>query len=177
MNKYKLSIALVTLTLIIAGISMSFNKTPEVKHAISKTKRPGGSSVSGQASLLMSYFNDKVQHFSFQASVDEKGNVTGSWESKSPGQEIRTHGTITCVIFLDNKTAVMTGVITKKDGDGFAKFKEGDPVWFKVRDNGEGANAKPDEFTDYYIAKSIPCRDFPNLKMTPIIGGNIQVKR
>lgn len=176
MKKYHASVTLVVLTLIIGGLSVSFAKNKGKKKAIVKTEQPG-SSVSGQASLLMPYFDDKVQHFSFHASVDAKGNVNGSWESKSPGQEIRTHGNITCVIFLDSKTAVITGVITKKDGDGFAKVKEGDTVWFKVRDNGEGANAKPDEFTDYFSAKSIPCRDFPNLKMSAIISGNIQVKK
>lgn len=136
------------------------------------------SSVSGEATLLLPYFNDREQHFSFHATKDSQGAVSGSWESKSPGQEGRTHGKITCLVFLDDKTAYMTGVVEKVQGDGLAKIKEGATIWFKVKDNGEGKNAQPDEFTDYYISNGvISCRDYPRLPSHPIIGGNVQVKR
>ncbi len=134
-------------------------------------------SASGQGSLLNPHFNDRVQHFSFHAASDADGsNVTGSWESNSPGQGIRTHGTITCLQILpDGKTAYMTGIITHRDGDGFAGLYEvGDPIWFKVRDNGEGNNSVADQFSDYYNVGG--CLPRPTITMYPITGGNIQVR-
>jgi len=130
-----------------------------------------GPSANGQGGLLL---NGRVQHFAFHASIDKDGMVSGSFESKSPGQDFRTHGTITCLVLQDNKTAIMSGVITKITGDGFPGVVEGTPVWFKVRDNGEGANSPEDQFSDYYLGLS-GCVDY-GLPLLPITNGNIQVK-
>ena len=131
-----------------------------------------GPSANGQGGLLL---NDRVQHFAFHATTDKNGIVSGSWESKSPGQDIRTHGTITCLQVLpDGKTAIMSGIITQRSGDGFPGVQVGDPVWFKVVDNGEGANSVEDLFSDYFLGVS-SCNNFV-VPLQPIVNGNIQVK-
>lgn len=136
---------------------------------------PPGPSANGQCALLQPYFNGMVQHFSFHAKM-KNGAVTGSWESKSPGQELRTHGKIDCLTILpDGKTAIMSGVITHRTGDGFpGAYQIGSRVWFKVIDNGQGNNSAADQFSDYY-SSSAPCTDF-NQPMYDIVNGNVQVK-
>ena len=125
--------------------------------------------VSGQGGLTL---NGRVQHFAFQASIDVNGVVSGSWESKSPGQDSRTHGTIDCLVFPDNKTAILSGTITQLDGYAFG-YQVGDPVWFMVRDNGEGVNDPPDEFSDYYLGRG-GCFDYGS-PLRNIEDGNIQI--
>jgi hypothetical protein len=133
--------------------------------------------ANGEATLSLAYLNG-VQHFTFHATKDAEGNVTGSWESKSPGQLLRTHGTLTCLTFIDDKTAYMTGVVTHKVGEGSpGQYEVGMPVWFKVRDNGEGDNSNPDEFTDYYSLDGIQCVNYEQASIHPVINGNIQVRR
>ncbi len=145
---------------------------------LSKSKKNIKSSVSGQGGLSFGE-GTKTQHFSFHASIDQNGNVFGSFESKSPSQNsVRTHGTIDCVTFIDDKTAVLSGTITKvvKGNEGtFSNFIVGASVWFKVIDNGEGANSDSDQFSDYYAGFG-GCTLY-NVRMKDIETGNIQVKR
>jgi hypothetical protein len=144
----------------------------------SKSGKSAISSVSGQGGLSFGE-GTKTQHFSFHASVDGDGNVSGSFESKSPSQNsLRSHGTIDCVTFLDDKTAVLSGTITKvvKGDDGtFSNYEIGSSVWFKVIDNGEGKKSAPDQFSDYYggVGGCFPY----NVGMRGIETGNIQIKR
>lgn len=136
------------------------------------------SAVSGQGTLILDFYNGGAQHFSFHGQVDINGDVRGTWESRSPGQDLRTHGLINCISFLDDNTAFITGVVIHKDGQGFpGQYEVGMPVWFKVRDNGEGDNAQPDEFTDYYSLDGIECVNYEQASMHPIAGGNIRVSR
>ena len=134
--------------------------------------------ASGQATLTFDRWDGEVQHFSFHLVKDANGNVKGTWESKSPGQNLRTHGILNCLTFLDEHTAYMTGVVTQKVGDVFpGEYEVGMPVWFKVRDNGEGNNSSADEFTDYYSLEGIECVNYEQASIHPIISGNIQVRR
>jgi hypothetical protein len=127
-------------------------------------------SANGQGSLS---FNGGVQHFAFHAMRHEDGKLTGSWESYSEGADNRTHGNITCfTVMADGKTAILSGVITHKEGTGFSWFTVGDPVWFKVQDNGEGTGTQ-DMFSDYFMGTS-GCIDYGNA-LLPIENGNIQV--
>ena len=135
---------------------------------------PNGPSANGQGGLLLPYMNGQVQQFSFHANTDKDGNVSGSWESNSPGQNCRTHGDITCLTILaDGKTALMSGVITQVDGGCFGAVV-GSTIWFKVKDNGEGSNAANDRFTDYYFGIS-GCVNYGGT-LHQIVNGNIQVK-
>lgn len=133
---------------------------------------PAGSMANGQGGLS---FNGSVQHFAFHAIKGADGTVKGSWESTSPGSDNRTHGSITCLTILaDGKTAIVSGVITQKAGTGLPQFTVGDPVWFKVQDNGEGEKGSEDGFSDYQMGVS-GCFDY-GLSLLPIENGNIQVK-
>ena len=136
---------------------------------------PPRPSANGQATLTLPYLNG-TQHFSFHARTDGSGNVTGSFETKSPGQDIRVHGNIDCLTVLaDGKTAIMSGIATQVVGNGFP-IAVGNRVYFKVLDNGEGANAAGDKFSDYYLSGATTCGTNLPLDMNNIDGGNIQVK-
>ena len=145
------------------------------------TTRGAGASANGQGALMLDYMNGRVQHFAFHANTDATGKVTGSFESKSPGQDGRVHGTINCLTVLaDGKTAIMSGVVTHVVGDGYVLgfgIKVGFPIWLKVEDNGQGANAAKDRFTDFYFLDTpISCKEDLGIDLAPIINGNIQVK-
>ena len=57
------------------------------------------------------------------AMLREHGN------QKVPGQELRTHGVLNCLVFIDDHTAYMTGVVTQKVGDVFpGEYEVGMPV-------------------------------------------------
>ena len=182
----KQAIILVCIQSIILFISCSKNQAEkigvnlETKEAVLNLSSRGNTSfASGQASLFLSHLNGRVQHFSFHVIKDANGNVKGTWESKSPGQDLRTHGTLNCLMFLDDHTAYMTGVVTQKVGTVFpdGEYEVGMPVWFKVRDNGEGSNGVADEFTDYYSLQGIECVHYEQASIHPIVSGNIQVRR
>ena len=150
----------------------------ETNEAVMNRSSGGNTSfATGQAALLLPHLNGRVQHFSFYVVKDANGDVKGTWESKSPGQDLRTHGILNCLVFIDDHTAYMTGVVTQKIGEVFpGEYEVGMPVWFKVRDNGEGNN-NTDEFTDYYSLPGIECVNYEQASMHPIISGNIQVRR
>lgn len=135
---------------------------------------PPRPSANGQGTLTLPYLNG-TQHFSFHAQTDASNNVTGSFETKSPGQDIRVHGNIDCLnVLADGKTAVMTGLVTQVTGEGFP-IAVGDRIWFKVQDNGEGANSPADKFSDYFVFGG-SCNSNFIVTMNAITGGNIQVK-
>ena len=144
------------------------------------TTRGAGASANGQGALMLDYMNGRVQHFAFHASTDANGIVTGSFESKSPGQDGRAHGTINCLtVSPDGKTAIMSGVVTHVVGDGYLGFgvKVGTPIWLKVEDNGQGANVVKDRFTDFYFLDTpLLCNEDLGISLAPILNGNIQVK-
>ena len=141
-----------------------------------KTLPPPGPSANGQGALDLGLA--KIQHFSFHASTDNNGNVTGSFEVKSASQELRLHGNISCLrILANNKTAFMSGVITQKTGDGFpGSYEVGDFVFFEVQDNGEGSNAAGDKFSDIFTSGSTQFCGLFSIGMFNIANGNIQVK-
>ena len=116
------------------------------------------------------------QTFSFHASTNA-GVTTGSWESSSPGQDCRTHGTITCLtVGADGKTATMTGVVTQSAGTCLDAAPVGTTVWFRVVDSFHEGTTTLDEFSDYFLGESLDCTLDIGVPLFPIIGGNIQVK-
>jgi hypothetical protein len=152
-------------------ITEAIGSPAQLSRSSQRVNDKSGTSVNGQAGITL---NGRVQHFSFHASIDENGYVSGSWESKSPGQNFRSHGTITCLTLIDNQTAILSGTITHRSGEGYTFLHVGDLVWFKVKDNGEGKNAAPDQFSDYIIGPSA-CEDYEN-QYYSIENGNIQVR-
>jgi hypothetical protein len=140
----------------------------------------GGPSANGQAALII---NDDLQTFAFHAREKSDGSVTGSLEGKSRGQDFEYHGDVDCLVITDGTTAVIGGVVTQARNGPDAQFEinVGERFWFKVRDNGEGANSPaPDEFTDVIVNigdNNFGCPDDPfGLAFLSIVNGNIQVK-
>ena len=106
-----------------ASISKQSNDLSITGQNLTQTADRGtGPSVNGQGSITL---EGGVQHFAFHATMDKNGKVSGSWESKSPGQDVRTHGTIDCMSLLDNQTAVLSGTITDRSGSGYAYVQVG----------------------------------------------------
>ena len=133
-------------------------------------------SASGEGTLLLEHLNGIEQHFSFNVRKYSNGNVMGVWESKSPGQDLRTHGILNCINFLDQNTAYITGIITQKIGSGFpGEYEPGMPIWFRIKDMGEGNNSEPDQFTDYYSIPGIECINYSQASMHSITSGNIKI--
>jgi hypothetical protein len=150
------------------------------------TTRAKGPSANGQGFLKVGYLEGS-QTFSFHANTDGNGNVTGSWQSnwqsENPGLGGKFHGTIDCLnILADGKTARMSGIVTHVTGDCCPYFgfetEVGGIIWFEVQDNGEGANATEDTFSDWFFFGDFPttCADDWDAILFPIENGNIQVK-
>lgn len=156
-------------TLLVLGLSLtSFTPLPV----------PPGPSANGQGSLLIA---GGLETFSFHASTDAGGTVSGSFEVKGRGigQDMRLHGTITCMTVMpDGKTAFLAGLITQREGgDAYPNsYLVGDYVYFAVKDKGEGQNAMEDQFSDVFASGSTEvCGPHPT-PLYPIDNGNIQVK-
>lgn len=150
------------------------------------TTRSSGPSANGQGFLEAPYL-EGFQTFSFHANTDNNGNVTGSWvsnwQSQNPELGGKFQGTIDCLnILADGKTAIMSGIFTHVTGDCCPYFgfnpEVGDIVWFEVQDNGEGANAPKDKFSDWvYFGEFLTnCNIEWESYLWPIDNGNIQVK-
>ena len=136
---------------------------------------PAGPSANGQGGLMI---GDRLQQFSFHANTANDGSVSGSFEIKSPSQDLRLHGTISCLSVLpDGKTAFLSGVITQRVGDGFpGDYNVGDHVYFEVQDNGEGNAADADRFSDLYTSGATEFCGPYSIGTQAIVNGNIQVK-
>lgn len=150
------------------------------------TFRSSGPSANGQGFLKADYL-EGFQTFAFHANTDNNGNVTGSWESnwQSQNPELggKFHGTIDCLnILADGKTAIMSGIVTHVTGNCCPYFdfypEVGGIVWFEVQDNGEGAKAPKDRFSDWgYFGEFLTnCNEELGFFLWPIDNGNIQVK-
>ncbi|WP_310380459.1 hypothetical protein [Flavobacterium sp.] len=145
-------------------------------------KNTPNSSANGQGAIFLNYegFVPGIQYFSFHANTDVNGVVSGSFETKW-GVNGRIHGTIDCLTTLsDGKTAILSGKVTQINGDGYINsgFLVGMNAWFKVQDNGEGANSSTDMFSDIYanFDPILQCSFNLGVDMLTITNGNIQVK-
>jgi len=79
--------------------------------------------------LARQRLNGQVQHFSFQVVKDANGNVMEHGHQKARGQDLRTHGILNCLSFLEDHTAYMTGVVTQKIDEVFpGEYEVGMPV-------------------------------------------------
>ena len=108
--------------------------------------------------------------FAFTAQRDTSGNTTGNGQVVNKLTGAITHFQISCLSVAGN-VATMRGTTTRLNGGG--QFD----VWFRVADNGEGANAPPDQIT--LVLLSDPpgptCSENLGLQFRDIEAGNIQV--
>jgi hypothetical protein len=129
-----------------------------------------GPSANGHANLVI---NGEKQTFSFDAKEMPDGSDQGTFQVKSRGQDITAHGDIDC-LRVDGNTATMSGVITKSKEPVFggATF-----ILVTVVDNGEGADAPPDLWSDVTVFFTPESCDIASLVPDEIVEeGNIQVK-
>ena len=135
-----------------------------------------GTSASGQGTLTL---NDKFQHFAFHAKKSATGEVSGSFETHSPGQNLDVHGTVVCLNVVGN-SAVVTAQVTRINDDNTWGVVVGGFIAFRVVDNGEGSKAPSDQFSDYFFSGGYQwdCNApvLQTLGLYTIEGGNIQVK-
>jgi hypothetical protein len=132
-----------------------------------------GPSASGHGNLTIL---DGLQTLSFQARQFKDGSVTGSMVVKSRAQNARLFAELDCLHVLNN-VAVLSGIVTKSDNP---MFPAGRHVIFRVIDNGEGANDRPDMMTDvltYPGGTPKDCHMLPGPPIDMVVEeGNIQVR-
>jgi hypothetical protein len=110
--------------------------------------------------------------FSFNARKYDDGSVEGSYQV-SDHEWTYAKGPITCFMIVDNQ-AWLYGVIEKSGLPGYV----GTQRVFRVIDNGEGANAAPDQISLLHLALN-PCPEEPPLgrpAVYDIESGNIQIR-
>jgi hypothetical protein len=109
------------------------------------------------------------------------GSVSGSGVLKRNPNGTKIQFDIDC-LSVDGNVAIMSGTITKLP---VAPEFEGGSFWFKVVDNGEGANSDTDEITLFSFcppgdaeceADLGDCGNDSGLELITIEAGNIQVK-
>lgn len=118
----------------------------------------------------------ELRTFSFTAVKDSSNNSSGQAELFSRAANLRLHMTIDCLQVVGN-TATMSGEVTLDNVNGAFV---GNPIWFRVVDNGSGANAPPDLISRVAIfvtgPPGVPCTDGPVLPANiPIEEGNVTV--
>jgi hypothetical protein len=115
--------------------------------------------------------------FSFTAQKDSSNISTGQAELHSRSADLRVHIEIDCLQVVGN-TATMSGSVTLDNMNGAFV---GDPIWFRVVDNGSGANSPPDLISrvSFFSGPGLLCTDdgYPpnNPANIPIEAGNVTV--
>ena len=136
-----------------------------------KTVPPPRPSASGHGTLTIP--GDITRQFSFHANTMPNGSVQGSGVLTYTGGQLKVMFDIDCLSVTGN-TATMSGTITRNDDN---PAQVGLPCRFKVVDNGEGSNSNPDLMTLLQSGPALPNCNAPlNIALSPIEGGNIQVK-
>lgn len=111
--------------------------------------------------------------YAWHASIDGAGNVSGQFELHFTSTDANIHGDVTCLV-VDGNRAWLGGVVTRTsdpslvaDGQNF--------VWRAV-DNGEGANAAPDQVSSYFLTAANRCA-LKILYATRVwSNGNVQIR-
>ncbi|MBT8274718.1 MAG: hypothetical protein KJO39_01105 [Bacteroidia bacterium] len=140
--------------------------------------RASGPSASGQGTISLDVIppvGEGFRHFSFHARVKKNGSVQGSGVLTYVGGQRNLQFDIDCLEVTGN-LAVMTGVVTR---DNQFPELEGRLCWFKVIDNGEGANADPDQMALFYTGTDpavYTCTNNFEVPVYDIEGGNVQVR-
>jgi hypothetical protein len=114
--------------------------------------KAGGSGPSVNGRGVMIYYGMRCPS-SFHAREHQDGSVTGTMQNNCPAQTVNSHAIVDCLV-VDGNEAILGGVLTKVSTGaytpGWFTGEPGTRFWLKVRDNGEGSKAPPDEWTDWY---------------------------
>jgi hypothetical protein len=170
MNR-RIGLARLTLGMIVAALVLTVGTSVAIAQGNGIV-----ASATGSGQLIDPSNPSANRTFSFTARKDSSNNSSGQLELFNRGTGVRLHGEINCLNVVSG-TATMSGTFTDANaaGAGFV----GDPFWFQVVDNGEGAKAPPDLISLVFIFSptGVPCSNttfFP--ASIPITGGNIQVR-
>jgi hypothetical protein len=140
--------------------------------------RASGPSASGQGTLSLEVIppaGEGFRHFSFHARVKNNGSVQGNGVLTYVGGQRNIKFDIDC-LEVNGNLAIMSGVVTR---DNQFPQNVGLLCWFKVIDNGEGANAAPDQMSLYFQGTDpavYTCSNDYTVAIYDIEGGNVQVK-
>jgi hypothetical protein len=120
------------------------------------------------------------QPLAFNAKKDADGSVSGQFEYHQivEGESFNFHVAVTCMNVYDGNRAKIGGVI-KNSND--PTLPPGTFAWFQVFDNGEGANAPPDQSSLIGFGNEAANEAFCNSPNLPRFGpwdveGNVQVR-
>jgi hypothetical protein len=115
----------------------------------------------------------------FDARTSADGSVSGHFEYQQivEGTAFKFNGTVTCMNVYDGNRAKIGGVIDSSSDPTIAPGSFG---WFQVFDNGEGANAPPDQSSLMGFGDETANEAFCNSPNLPRFGpwdvqGNVQV--
>ena len=141
--------------------------------------RASGPSASGQGTISLDVIppvGEGFRHFYlFHARVKKNGSVQGSGVLTYVGGQRNLQFDIDCLEVIGNH-AIMSGVVTR---DNQFPELEGRLCWFEVMDNGEGANADPDQMALFYTGTDPAVYTCSNDFVVPLYdieGGNVQVR-
>lgn len=122
-----------------------------------------------------------LRTFAFTAIEHGDGSVTGEAEVKNRDLGTRRHFSIDCLSIRNSSLAIVSGVVTEADDPSLV----GHPAIFAAQDNGQGADASPDQVSQaVYIDYPSPdhpltCDTAPTRLalsvLVPIDDGNVQV--
>ncbi len=147
----------------------------EATVAAGSLAKGSGPSATGQGRIVGT---DRV--FAFNATTRPNGTVQGQGTLNRTDSGTRFQFTIDC-LSVNGNVATMSGTITASNA---FPNSIGSPCWFRVKDNGEGANAPPDEITFLTFCPTGPvgcpiqsCSSDQGLPLLPIQAGNIQVNQ
>lgn len=113
--------------------------------------------------------------FVFNAVKKSDGTVTGNLVYQVRGLQVTFMMTLDCLI-VTGKTAKIGGVVTHVIGDGLGFIFIGQEGVFQVVDNGQGAKADPDLFSDLLLAPGENCITGSSPIPYIPVSGNIQVR-
>jgi hypothetical protein len=129
---------------------------PAVTSSIPAFARASQASVSGHIERDFSELGTPVEKFSFHANYLGNGRVEGRWQLLdffADGSKEVTRGRVTCfTVEADGRTARIGGITEAATNPVNIGF---DAIWTVV-DNGEGANAPPDQATDLRYGITLP---------------------
>jgi len=135
--------------------------------------------VTGSATILLPLFGNAQERYSLSAIRQSDGSVNGEFEefSEQEGGQ-RIHARVYCFTVTGNSARLAARI----DQTNVSFGPVGSYVVWSLRDNGEGANAPPDETTDIFFGGTqaqadTHCRiGFPLAPYFPSIRGNLQVE-
>src|SRR5713226_3559989 len=149
MNRRTLFLGFAVTAILIAAISLNVGMTNAQGTGITALATGSGQITRG----------GELRTFSFTAQRDSSNNSSGQAELFSRASGVRVHMQLDCLNVAGN-VATMSGKVTQADAvaSGFI----GDPIWFRVVDNGEGAGAPPDLISRvaiFVMGPGVPCTD------------------